>query len=86
MKTVTIYSHNNWCVTSFGNGWGYLLEDVENRTSAWFQDNDASAFRANVMDNEGWFFDRVEAARNHIENTFDVDPDTGDLLDEDETS
>lgn len=60
MQQVTIYDRNGWHLKSYGNGWGYWLTDTENKCSAWFQDDDAQAFRDAVMDSDGWLVDNCE--------------------------
>lgn len=63
MKSTTLYARNGWTVTSYGNGWAYLLEFSRadgSKSSAWFQDDDAEAFRADTMGEDGFFVDRVE--------------------------
>ncbi len=62
MKQVCVYERNGWRLTSYGNGWAYLLEDTEGPQlrSAWFQDEDAGVFRDRVMDSDGWLVDGCE--------------------------
>lgn len=62
MRQVCIYDRNNWRLTSYGNGWAYLLEDLEGETphSVWLQDDDANYFRESVMDDDGWLYDSCE--------------------------
>jgi len=57
---VKIYDRHGWQVTSYGNGWAYSLVDTMSRKSAWFQDDDAQAFRDNTMGPDGFFVDAVE--------------------------
>lgn len=63
MRTTTIYARNGWTLTSHGNGWAYLLEFSHpngSKSSAWFQDDDAEAFRANTTGEDGFFVNHVE--------------------------
>ena len=59
MRATLIYDRKPWALTSFGNGWAYLLES--GGKSAWFQDDDASEFASHVMDADGSFFEGVDA-------------------------
>ena len=43
---VTIYDRNGFILTSYGNGWAYALKDNSSGRDAWFQDDDATEFRA----------------------------------------
>jgi hypothetical protein len=62
MNRVCIYDRNGWRLTSYGNGWAYLLEDTEadSHKSAWFQDDDATEFASQVMSEDGFMVDNCE--------------------------
>jgi hypothetical protein len=57
---VVIYERNGWKLTSYGNGWAYVLENTVDDTSLWVQDDDAGAFRDAVMTPEGWLVEKCE--------------------------
>ncbi len=60
-RSICIYERNGWRLTSYGNGWAYLLEDLEMIPhSVWLQDDDALYFRGSVMDDDGWLLDGCE--------------------------
>lgn len=54
MTGVVIYERNGFRLTSFGNGWAYLLEWLDETgkraKSVWMQDEDASTFRGYRFD------------------------------------
>ena len=61
MTRTVIYDRNDWRLTSYGNGWAYLLEDLEDEPrSVWFQDDDAQQFRDGIMDSSGFLSRYVE--------------------------
>ena len=63
MKATTLYARDGWTLTSYGSGWAYRLEFSRadgSRSSAWFQDDDAEAFCANTIGEDGFFVDHVE--------------------------
>ena len=60
MTIITIYDRNGWKLESYGHGWGYALIDTQNNKSAWFQDDDASYFADNIMDDNGLLVKNVE--------------------------
>lgn len=60
MNSIVIYARNGWTLTSFGNGWGYLLECSSTRQSVFFQDDAARQFGADIMGDAGWPTAKVE--------------------------
>ncbi len=60
MKHACNYDRNGWRLTSFGNGFAYLLEDTENKREVWFQGDDADYFRGHVIGEDGFLVDNCE--------------------------
>lgn len=66
MRQIEIYSREtrgeHWRVVSYGNGTAYLLECVwrGEKTSVFFQGDDAAEFRERTMGDDGFFIDDVE--------------------------
>lgn len=53
-RETIIYERNGWRLTSYGNGAAYLLEDVAQHKSVFFQyGDDASTFRAEYIKAQG---------------------------------
>jgi hypothetical protein len=46
MQIVTIAETPNFTVESYGNGWAYKFTNKTIRADIWFQDDDATTFRA----------------------------------------
>ncbi len=56
---VVVLHRNGWRVTSWGNGWAYLLEYIPDNTSLWMQDEAATEFAEDTMEH-GFFRDDCE--------------------------
>lgn len=51
MQKVVIHALRDFTVTSYGNGWAYLIEDKRDGREFFEQGDDAAAFRAEL---EAW--------------------------------